>query len=178
MGVTAEARGEREAGERRCWLVKSEPTTFSFDALLAADERTTPWDGVRNYQARNFMRDEMRVGDAVIFYHSNATPPGAVGLAEVASPPRPDPTQFDEGSRYADPTSDPADPRWFLVDVRAVRALPRMVTLQEIKAHPELGEMLVARRGNRLSVMPVACAHLDVLVALAERGDDGRDAAA
>jgi predicted RNA-binding protein with PUA-like domain len=176
--VTEHATGEREAGARRCWLIKSEPTTFSFDALLAADDRTVPWDGVRNYQARNFMRDEMRVGDAVIFYHSNATPPGAVGLAEVASAPRPDPTQFDEGSRYADPGSDPADPRWFLIDIRAVRALPRMVTLQEIKAHPDLREMLVARRGNRLSVMPVACAHADALVALAGRGGDDREARA
>ena len=173
--MTAEATREREDDARRCWLVKSEPTTFSFDALLASDDRTTPWDGVRNYQARNFMRDDMRVGDTVIFYHSNATPPGAVGLAEVASEPRPDPTQFDAGSRYADPASDPADPRWFLVDIRAVRALPRTVTLQEIKAHPDLREMLVARRGNRLSVMPVACAHVDVLVALAGRGDDARD---
>jgi predicted RNA-binding protein with PUA-like domain len=167
MGVTPTRPAERDAAERRCWLIKSEPNAFSFDALMAAHGRTTPWDGVRNYQARNFMRDEMREGDAVIFYHSSATPPGAVGLAEVASAPRPDPTQFDASSRYADPTSDPADPRWYLVDIRGVRALPRIVSLREIKAHPVLRAMTVAQRGSRLSVMPLACEHLDVIVALA-----------
>ncbi|CAN5751219.1 EVE domain-containing protein [soil metagenome] len=153
--------------ERRCWLMKSEPTTFSFDDLLAAPESTTPWDGVRNYQARNYMRDDMRVGDEVVFYHSNATPPCAVGLAEVASAARPDPSQFDADSPYADPTSDPGEPRWLLVDVRALRPFARSIPLSEIKAHPVLRELLVARRGNRLSVMPVSPEHLDVLVALA-----------
>ena len=153
---------------RRCWLMKSEPSTFSFDDLLASPERTTPWDGIRNYQARNFMRDDMRPGDEVLFYHSNAAPPGVVGLAEVASQPYDDPTQFDPSSRYADETSSREAPRWQLVDVRAVRPLARMVTLEEIKADPELSRMEVARRGSRLSITPVDPAHLDRIVALAD----------
>lgn len=157
---------------RRCWLVKSEPTTFSYDDLVAAPRSTTMWDGVRNYQARNLMRDHMRTGDAVLFYHSNTAPAGVVGLAEVASEPYDDPTQFDPDSRYHDPTSTRAAPRWQLVDVRAVRALERTVTLAEIKAHPALSTMEVARRGSRLSVTPVEPAHYDLIVALArERGD-------
>jgi predicted RNA-binding protein with PUA-like domain len=148
---------------RRCWLVKSEPATFSFDDLRASPGASTPWDGIRNYQARNFLRDEMRVGDLVVFYHSNAAPPAAVGIAEVASAPRPDPTQFDPASPYHDATSDPADPRWYLVDLRALRPLARPVTLTELKAHPNLREMLVTRRGNRLSVMPVDPEHLALL---------------
>ena len=158
---------------RRCWLVKSEPGSFSFADLLAAPARTTPWDGVRNYQARNFMRDEMRVGDAVLFYHSGATPPGVVGLAEVASEPYPDPTQFDEGSRYFDPKSRPDEPRWQLVDLRAVRELASMVTMGEIKSHPELRTMEVARRGSRLSITPVDCAHLDLVLEISERRSHG-----
>jgi predicted RNA-binding protein with PUA-like domain len=161
----------------RCWLVKSEPETFSFDDLMAAPDRTTPWDGVRNYQARNFMRDEMKVGDTVLFYHSNATPPGVVGLAEVASAARTDPSQFDAASAYHDATGDPDDPRWLLVDIRGVRPLARMVTLQEIKEHDDLREMPVARRGNRLSVMPVSCAHARTLVALGDSPGSAADAA-
>ena len=153
---------------RRCWLLKSEPGTFSFDDLLAEPERTTAWDGVRNYQARNFMRDEMRVGDTVLFYHSNVSPAGVVGLAEVASEPYPDPTQFDPDSRGYDPKSSREAPRWQLVDVRAVRALPSMVTLETIKAHPVLRHMEVARRGSRLSITPVDPAHLEAVLALAE----------
>jgi predicted RNA-binding protein with PUA-like domain len=152
---------------RRCWLVKSEPSSFSFDDLLAAPHQTTPWDGIRNYQARNFMRDEMRPGDPVLFYHSQTAPPGVVGLAEVASEPYPDPTQFDPDSPYFDAASTREAPRWHLVDVRAVRALPRMVTLEAIKDHPLLRGMEVARRGSRLSVMPVDPEHLDALLALA-----------
>jgi len=152
---------------RRCWLVKSEPEAFSFDDLMASQDRTTRWDGVRNYQARNFMRDQMRPGDAVLFYHSNATPPGIVGVAEVASAAYPDPTQFDPTSRYYDPASPPEAPRWQLVDIRGVRPLERLVPLDEIKAHPLLSGMEVARRGSRLSVMPVEPAHFDALLALA-----------
>lgn len=153
---------------RRCWLIKSEPGTFSFDDLLAEPEQTTAWDGVRNYQARNFMRDEMRVGDAVLFYHSNASPPGVVGLAEVASEPYPDPTQFDPSSPGHDPKSSRETPRWQLVDIRAVRALPRMVTLEHIKSHPALRQMEVARRGSRLSITPVDAAHLELVLELGE----------
>jgi len=154
---------------RRYWLLKSEPGTFSFDDLLAAPGRTTPWDGVRNYQARNFMRDQMRPGDPVLFYHSNATPPGVVGVAEVASEPYPDPSQFDPASRYYDEASSREAPRWQLVDVRGVRALPRLVSLEAIKAHPELRSMEVARRGSRLSVTPVAPEHFACILALAEQ---------
>jgi predicted RNA-binding protein with PUA-like domain len=154
---------------RRCWLVKSEPSTFSFDDLRASPEAMTPWDGVRNFQARNFMRDEMAIGDEVIFYHSSASPPAAVGIAEVASAARPDPSQFDPRSPYHDPASDPNDPRWYLVDVRALRPLPRPVPLSELKADPVLRDMLVTRRGNRLSVMPVDPEHVDALEALAAR---------
>lgn len=153
---------------RRCWLMKSEPSTFSFDDLLDAPDRTTPWDGIRNYQARNFMRDEMRPGDEVLFYHSNAAPPGVVGLAEVASTPYDDPSQFDPTSRYVDETSTREAPRWQLVDVRAVRPLARMVTLEEIKAEPTLRGMEIARRGSRLSITPVDPAHFDRIVALAD----------
>ena len=154
---------------RRCWLLKSEPGTFSFDDLLAAPGRTTPWDGVRNYQARNFMRDQMQPGDPVLFYHSGTTPPGVVGVAEVASEPYPDPSQFDPASRYYDAASSRAAPRWQLVDVRGVRALPRMVSLEAIKAHPELHSMEVARRGSRLSITPVAPEHHERILAMAEQ---------
>jgi predicted RNA-binding protein with PUA-like domain len=153
----------------RAWLVKSEPSAFSFDDLMASPKRTTAWDGVRNYQARNFMRDDMRVGDPVLFYHSDADPPAVVGLAEVASEPYPDPSQFDAASPYFDPASTPEEPRWQLVDVRACRRLPRAIPLAEIKRHPELRSMEVARRGSRLSVMPVEPRHVEVILALAER---------
>ena len=139
----------------RYWLMKSEPNAFSFDDLLAAKGRRTHWDGIRNYQARNFMRDEMRTGDRVLFYHSNAKPPGVVGVAEVVKNAYPDPTQFDPASDYHDPKSDPEDPRWLMVDIRAVRELPRLVELDELKSRPELAEMAVVQRGQRLSIQPV-----------------------
>lgn len=149
---------------RRCWLVKTEPGSFSIDDLARAG--VEPWDGVRNYQARNFMRDEMKVGDPVLVYHSNADPPGVVGIAEVASEPYPDPTQFDPSSKYFDPTSDPADPRWILVDMRFVEKLPRLVPLHELRARPELQGMVLLGR-SRLSVQPVEPAHFDLIVSLA-----------
>ncbi len=157
------------SGTQRAWLVKSEPETFSFDDLMQAPGRTTRWDGVRNYQARNFMRDEMRVGDLVLFYHSNASPPGVAGLAEVASAPYPDPTQFDPASAYHDATSDRASPRWWLVDVRATTPLPRLVTLAELRADPVIAglDLPLLRRANRLSVMPVPAPAVDRIVALA-----------
>lgn len=135
--------------------MKSEPETYGYHHL-EADGRT-PWDGVRNYQARNYMRDEMRPGDRVLFYHSNVRPPGVVGVAEVASEAYPDPTQFVSGGPYADPKATRERPRWFLVDLKPVRRLPRMVTLDELKADPDpaLSELPLVRRGNRLSVMPV-----------------------
>ncbi len=137
--------------------MKSEPDAYSIDDLER--DRREPWDGIRNYQARNMMRDDMRVGDEIFFYHSSCKEPGIVGIARVASEPYPDPTQFDPESRYFDPTSDPDDPRWCLVDVEFVRRLARTITLTELKDQPELDGLLVARRGNRLSIMPVSSAH-------------------
>ena len=153
----------------RTWLMKSEPDVYGYDDL-ERDGRT-PWDGIRNYQARNFMRDEMKVGDRVLFYHSNTQPPGVAGLAEVVSEPYPDPTQFDPTSRYHDPKSTPEAPRWVLVDVAPERRLPRLVTLAEIKADPALAELPLVRRGNRLSIMPVGEAEAAQIVALARTPD-------
>ena len=140
----------------RYWLVKSEPDDYSFEDLLREPDRTTPWTGVRNYQARNFMRDEMRVGDKVLFYHSSTKPPGIVGLAEVASQAYPDPTQFEPDSPYFDAKATPDAPRWFLVDLRALEALPRPVALDEIKRDPALANCRLVQRGNRLSVIPLS----------------------
>ncbi|QKK03445.1 MAG: EVE domain-containing protein [Pseudomonadota bacterium] len=148
-----------------CWLMKSEPDAFSIDDLKAVG--TEPWDGVRNYQARNFMRDDMSPGDPVLFYHSNCKEPGVVGIAEVASRPYPDPTQFDPESKYFDPGSDPDDPRWILIDVAYRRHLKRVIGLREIKQHADALEGLpLIRRGNRLSVMPVARHHWDYMLEL------------
>ncbi len=149
----------------RCWLVKSEPDCYPYEQLVK-DGRTM-WDGVRNYQARNFMRDDMRVGDPVLFYHSSTAVPGVVGLAKVASEPYPDPTQFDEKSEYHDPKATEDAPRWFLVDIEPVEALPRVVTLSEMKEVPELEGMQLLQRGNRLSVMPVQPEHLNRIRELA-----------
>ena len=150
------------------WLFKSEPDTFSFDDLLAAPGRTTAWGGVRNYQARNFMRDDMKPGDRILFYHSSTTPPGVVGVAEVASAPYPDPTQFDPASDYYDAKATDDAPRWFVVDVKAVKKLPRPVTLSELRNDPRLADMRLVQRGNRLSVMPVTEAEFGVVLELAE----------
>jgi predicted RNA-binding protein with PUA-like domain len=137
------------------WLLKSEPEEFSIDDLARVGRE--PWSGVRNYQARNFMRDEMQVGDGVLFYHSNCKPPGVVGIARVASRAYPDPTQFDPDSDYHDPASDPDAPRWLLVDIAFERKLDRCITLDELKAQAEaLGDRPLLRRGNRLSVLPVS----------------------
>ena len=139
------------------WLMKSEPDECSIDDALAAKGATVPWTGVRNYQARNFMRDAMQPGDGVLFYHSSCAEPGIAGLAEVASAPRPDPTQFDRNSPYYDSAARKDAPRWFLVDVRA-RRKTRLITLSELRAHTALADMAVLRRGNRLSITPVTAA--------------------
>lgn len=146
------------------WLMKSEPDTFSIDDL--AERGREPWDGVRNYQARNFMRDGMRVGDGVFFYHSNCAEPGIVGLAEVVSDAYPDPSQFDPKSDYFDPGASRDNPRWMLVDVGFVRRLKRTITLRELQALPALAEMPLVRKGNRLSVMPVTAAEWKTILAL------------
>ncbi|WCM91182.1 EVE domain-containing protein [Acidovorax sp. NCPPB 2350] len=138
----------------RYWLMKSEPQECSIDDALAAPGATVPWTGVRNYQARNFMRDAMRVGDGVLFYHSSCPEPGIAGIARVASGTRPDPTQFDPASPYHDPKSPHGQPRWLLLDVQALRKT-RLVGLAELRAHPALAGMRLLQRGNRLSITPV-----------------------
>lgn len=141
----------------KLWLMKSEPDVFSIDDL-ARDRRTT-WEGVRNYQARNFMRDEMKVGDLVLYYHSNAEPSGVAGIARVAREAYPDPTQFDPKSDYYDEGSKKTDPRWLMVDVEFVEKLPEVVSLDRMKSDPALEGMLVIRKGQRLSVQPVERKH-------------------
>jgi predicted RNA-binding protein with PUA-like domain len=147
--------------------MKTEPSTFSFDDLVASPEQTTMWEGVRNYTIRNWMRDDMAVGDEVLFYHSSCAVPGVVGLAEITRTAYPDPTQFDPASHYFDPKSDPDDPRWLVVDVRFVRRLDRTITLAELKARADdLDDFMLVRRGNRLSVMPVTDAQWTAILAL------------
>ena len=147
-----------------CWLMKSEPDVYSIDDLQR-DGREM-WDSIRNYQARNMMRDDMRIGDEVFFYHSSCKEPGVVGIARVASKPYPDPVQFDKQSRYFDAKSDKDDPRWILVDVEFVRKLKRNITLTDIKAEKSLEDMILVRRGNRLSIMPVEKKHWDKILSL------------
>ncbi|MCG6953585.1 MAG: EVE domain-containing protein [Betaproteobacteria bacterium] len=141
----------------RYWLMKSEPDEFSIDDLLAAPARRSAWSGVRNYQARNFMRDEMKKGDGVLFYHSSCPEPGIAGLAEVASSAYPDETQFDRRSPYYDPKSARESPRWFNVDVRGVKKT-RLIPLAALRAERALAKMWLLRPGSRLSITPVSAA--------------------
>ncbi|HXN15776.1 MAG TPA: EVE domain-containing protein [Usitatibacter sp.] len=138
----------------RYWLMKSEPDEFSIDDLAKSPRKTSAWFGVRNYQARNFMRDAMQVGDGVLFYHSSCAVPGVAGIARVASTPYPDATQFDRKSPYYDPKSKREAPRWTLVDVAFVKKT-RLFSLDEMRNRPELADMVVLKRGNRLSITPV-----------------------
>ena len=154
---------DSEDSRMRYWLMKSEPGECSIDDALAAADATVPWVGVRNYQARNFMRDSMRVGDGVLFYHSSCAVPGIAGVAEVASAPYADPTQFDPASPYHDPKSTAAAPRWVLVDVRA-RSKVVIMSLAELRAIPALAGMQVLARGNRLSITPVEPDHWKLLI--------------
>ena len=153
---------------RRYWLVKTEPEAFSYDDLLRAPRRTAGWDGVRNYQARNYLRDEMKKGDGVLVYHSNADPKAVVGTAEVVREGYPDPTQFDAKDDHHDPGSTPDQPRWFQVDLRAVEKLAHPVTLERIKRAPELKGMGLVRPGNRLSVQPVTEAEFRAVLKLSQ----------
>lgn len=137
------------------WLMKSEPDVFGIDDLYNKPDQTEHWDGVRNYQARNMMRDDMKQGDQVFFYHSNCDQPGIVGIMEVVREGYPDYTAFDPDDIHFDPKSDPARPRWMMVDVKYVKTLSRTITLKELKQHPELAGMALLRRGSRLSIMPV-----------------------
>ena len=136
------------------WLMKSEPDEFSIDDLAKAPKKTTAWFGVRNYVARNFMRDSMRVGDGVLFYHSSCEIPGIAGLAKVASTPYPDDSQFDRKSPYYDPKAKREEPRWMLVDVKLDRKT-RLMPLDEMRTYPQLAQMVTLKRGNRLSITPV-----------------------
>jgi predicted RNA-binding protein with PUA-like domain len=146
------------------WLMKSEPDTFSIDDL--ARKGVEPWDGVRNYQARNFMRDGMKVGDKIFFYHSNTDVPGIVGIASVASRAYPDESQFNAKSKYYDEKSTREQPRWMLVDVKFERKLKRVIPLDELKGYDELADMPLVRKGNRLSVMPVSKGDWDFILTL------------
>jgi predicted RNA-binding protein with PUA-like domain len=148
------------------WLMKSEPSVFGIDDLKAKPQRTSFWDGVRNYQARNFMRDGMKKGDKVFFYHSSCPEPGIVGIATVAREAYPDATAFDAKSPYYDPKSDPQNPIWMGVDVKFVRRFKRVISLEELKQEPRLDGFTLLRRGNRLSVMPVSEEHWNAVLEL------------
>ncbi|HKJ05695.1 MAG TPA: EVE domain-containing protein [Geopsychrobacteraceae bacterium] len=138
------------------WLMKSEPDEFSIQALQEMPNQTEHWDGVRNYQARNMMRDEMRVGDQVFFYHSNCKEPGIVGIMQVVREGYPDFTAFDPEDKHFDPKSDPENPRWMMVDIKFVRELKRLISLSELRQYDELIGMQLLRKGNRLSITPVS----------------------
>lgn len=138
------------------WLMKSEPSAFSIDDLKSMPNQTEHWDGVRNYQARNMLRDQMKAGDRAFFYHSNCPVPGIVGLMEIVREGYPDHTAFDPSSKYFDEKSDPRNPRWFMVDVKYRRHAERVIPLAELKTYAPLENMPLVRRGNRLSIMPVS----------------------
>jgi len=148
---------------KKYWLMKSEPDVFSIDDLKNQPKSTDHWDGVRNYQARNFMRDEMKKGDLILFYHSNAKEIGIVGIAEVVKEAYPDFTAFDKKSKYYDPKSNEENPRWFMVDVKYKKKFKSVLTLQEIKDHKVLSNMKVAQKGQRLSIQPVEKKHFDLV---------------
>ena len=150
------------------WLMKSEPDSFSIDALAAAPERTSRWDGVRNFQARNYLRDEMKKGDLAFFYHSSTAVPGIAGIVKVVRAGYPDPTAFEKGHEHYDADSDRKNPRWYMVDVKLQKKLKRIVTLDELRAHAggKLKDMVLLKRGNRLSITPVTKTEWDFIVAL------------
>jgi predicted RNA-binding protein with PUA-like domain len=147
---------KENSGERQYWLLKTEPTTFSFDDLWNAPKRTTFWDGVRNFQARNTLRDRMKVGDGVFIYHSSTDPTGIVGIAEVVKEGYPDPTAFDPKDSHYDPRSKRESPTWYVVDVKAIERLAPIITLDELRGVKGLEKMVLLQRGNRLSVQPVS----------------------
>jgi predicted RNA-binding protein with PUA-like domain len=148
------------------WLMKSEPDVFGIEDLVKRPDKTEPWDGVRNYQARNMMRDDMKKGDLAFLYHSNCKEPGIAGIMKIVREGYPDHTAFDAKEKYFDPKSDPDKPRWYMVDVRHVRTLKRIITLTELKTHDELSGLPLVRRGNRLSVMPIIKTHWDFILSL------------
>ena len=148
------------------WLMKSEPDVFGIDHLRAMPKKTEHWDGVRNYQARNMMRDDMKKGDRVFFYHSNCDEPGIVGIMKVVREGYPDHTAFDPEAKYYDPKSDPDNPRWYMVDVQYQRKLKRTITLRELKEYEALQDCPLVRKGNRLSIMPLSKQQWDFILAL------------
>ena len=152
----------------RYWLLKTEPGCFSIDDLAKLPDQTSPWDGVRNYQARNFMRDAMQSGDQVLFYHSCLNP-AIVGLAEIVGPSRPDPTQWDPENPHFDPASPAENPRWYLVDVRLKSIFASPLPLGFLRLQPDLAGMELLRKGSRLSVQPVSKEHFEVVLRLAEQ---------
>lgn len=158
----------------RYWLLKSEPASFGIDDLAATPAKQTSWDGVRNYQARNFMRDEMRKGDLAFFYHSSCDPTGIAGIVRIVKEAHPDLTAFDRQDPHYDPGSDPQNPRWFMVDVELERKFRRVITLDELKRHQKdrLKDLVILRRGNRLSITPVTKSEWSFIVSLeaAQRG--------
>ncbi|MGB0454409.1 MAG: EVE domain-containing protein [Bacteriovoracaceae bacterium] len=154
---------------KKYWLMKSEPDVFSIDDLKDAPKSTDHWDGVRNYQARNFMRDDMKVGDQVLFYHSNCDVPGVVGVAKISREGYPDHTAFDKKSKYYDAKSDPENPRWIMVDVTYVKKFTRTVGLREMKEYDELSEMRVLQKGSRLSITPVEKSEFDFIVKVSKK---------
>jgi predicted RNA-binding protein with PUA-like domain len=155
----------------RYWLMKTEPTTFGIEQLAGAPRRTTGWDGVRNYQARNMLRDEMKKGDQAFMYYSSTEVPGIVAIMEVVREGYPDPTAFERKHHHYDPDSDPKNPRWFMVDVQLKRRLKRVITLEELRAHAgkKLKGMVLLRPGNRLSITPVESAHWQFILSLESR---------
>ena len=155
--------------DRKYWLFKSEPTAYSFADLLAEAGRTAEWDGVRNYQVRNLMRDEMKLGDGVIFYHSSARPMAVVGTATIVKEAYLDSTAWDPNDQHYDPKSTPGNTVWLMVDIQAVQEFARPVTLQEIKDNPLLQDMMVARRGMRLSIQPVEKEEWDEVIAMGSK---------
>ena len=146
--------------------MKSEPDVFGIDDLQALPNKTDKWEGVRNYQVRNMMRDDMRTGDLAFFYHSNCKEPGIAGIMKIVRRGYPDFTAFDPRAKYFDPKSDPDNPRWYMVDVRFVRKLKRVITLSELKEHDALADLPLLRRGNRLSIMPISKEHWDFILSL------------
>ncbi|HSC31391.1 MAG TPA: EVE domain-containing protein [Gemmatimonadaceae bacterium] len=155
---------------KRRWLVKSEPTTFSWQHLWKSPRRTTCWDGVRNFQARNYLRDQMQVGDPVFFYHSNADPTAIMGICEVVRSGYPDDTAFDKKSGHFDPKSDPANPTWYMVDLRAVHPLAHPPTLARLREERGLAHMVLLKKGSRLSVQPVTDQEWDIIDRIGEAG--------
>lgn len=146
------------------WLMKSEPDAYSIDDLKK--DKMEPWDGIRNYQARNMIRDDMKIGDKAFFYHSSCKVPAIVGVMKIASAAYPDPTQFDSRSKYYDEKSKQDEPRWLLIDVAFERKTKRPITLEELKAHPGLGDFRLTQRGNRLSIFPVSKKHWNLILGL------------